>query len=121
MSLLEFLRPKWKHRDPAIREQAVRTMKDQQKLEGIVTDDDSEPVRLAAVSRITNETILARIACREDSVALAAMKRMTDRTLIADVSARSHSRVVRELAVDVLEDRIVLHRIAHSDTDHRVR
>jgi hypothetical protein len=123
MSLFDWIQPKWKHRDAAIREQAVLGLKHQDVLETIVINDPSEQVRLAAITRITDQRMLARLACRSDSVALAAMKRLTDRPLIADVGLRSDSRAVRELAVDILDDRdrVVLHRIANSDTNPHVR
>ena len=121
MSLFDWIKPKWKHRDAAIREQAVLALKRQDVLETIVDSDSSEQVRLAAISRITDESILVSFACRNDSIAIAAMKRLTDRKLIAYVGLRSNSRDVRELAVDSLDDGVVLHRIANSDTNARVR
>lgn len=121
MSLFDWFQPKWKHRDAAIREQAVLGLKRQDVLETIVDGDSSEQVRLAAISRISDERMLARFACRNDAIAVAAMKRLTDRKLIADVGLRSDSGEVRELAVDILDDRVVLHRIANSDTNPRVR
>jgi hypothetical protein len=121
MSLLDWIRPKWKHRDAVIRERAVLALHNQEVLESIVNDDPSEPVRLAALTRISNQKMLARFACRHDAIALEAMKRLTDRTLLADVALRATSREVREFAVDVLDDRVVLHRIANSDPDSRVR
>jgi hypothetical protein len=121
MSVLDWLRPKWKHSDPAVRELGVLALKDQHVLEAIINDDPSDRVRLAALSRITKESVLARFACRNDPLAMTAMKRLTDRKLIADVSARADTREVREFAVDMLDDRVVLHRIANSDTDPSVR
>jgi hypothetical protein len=121
MSLFDWFQPKWKHRDAAIREHAVLGLKRQDVLEAIANDDPSEQIRLAAVARLTDQRTLARFACRNDALALAAMKLLTDRKLIADVGLRSASREVRELAVDSLDDRVVLHRIANSDTNPRVR
>lgn len=121
MSLFDYFQPKWKHRDAATREHAVLELKRQDVLEAIVNDDPSEQVRVAAVTKITDQRMLARFACRSDAIALAAMKRLTDRTLITDVGLRSASPEVRELAVDLLDDRVVLHRIANSDTNPHVR
>lgn len=121
MSLLDLFQPKWKHRDAAIREQAVLALKRQDVLETVIDNDSNEQVRLAAISKITDESTLARFAVRDDAIALAAMKRLTDRKLIAYVGLRSDSRDVRELAVDILDDGVVLHRIANSDTNPRVR
>src|SRR5215208_5728320 len=115
MSLFDWLQPKWKHADAAIRERAVLALSDQDVLEKIVNNDPSERVRLAAITRITSERLLARFACRNDIIALPAMKRLTDRTLLADVAHRADRREVRDFAVDVLDDRVVLHRIATSD------
>ena len=121
MSLFDWFQPKWKHRDAAIREHAVLGLKRQDVLETIANDDPSEQIRLAAVKRLTDQGTLARFACRNDALAVTAMQLLTDRKLIADVGLRSASREVRELAVDSLDDRVVLHRIANSDTNPRVR
>ena len=121
MSLFDFLQPKWKHSDPAVRERAVLELERQDLLEIIVYDDPSEQVRLAALMRITDQIVLARFARANDTIALAAMKRLPDRKLVTEVAQRAASRAVREFAVEVLDDRAVLHRIATSDTDPRVR
>ena len=96
-------------------------LKRQDVLESIVDEDPSDAVRFAAITRISDQKTLARFACRDDAVGLAAMKQLTDRNLISDVGLRSHSRAVREMAVEVIDDPVLLHRIAHSDTDPRLR
>jgi MoxR-like ATPase len=105
----------------AIRERAVRELNRQDVLEGIADHDPSELVRLTAITRMTDQKMLARFAFRNDVIAVAAVKRLTDRALLADVALKSESREVRDFAVDVLDDHVLLHRIANSDTNWCVR
>jgi hypothetical protein len=121
MSLFDHLRPKWKHSDPIVREQAVLELDDQDALEKIAYEDPCESVRLAAVQKLTDQHTLSRFARRNDSLAVAALKQLTDHAFIASVAQFSESREVRELAVDKIDDPVILHRIASSDTDARVR
>lgn len=121
MSFLDHLRQKWKHSDPAVREEAVRDLDDQELLERIALDDPDEIVRLAAVGRLTDQDALARFARGRDALATLAAQRLTEPALLAGVAQFSESRDVRELAVGRITDRAVLQRIATSDTDSEIR
>lgn len=121
MSFLDRLRPKWNHSDPVVRKQAVADLDDQAVLEKIVAEDSDESVRLAAVGRLTDQELLSEIACGNTSLAVAALRRLTDRRQIVRTAQAAASGDVRVLAVERIEDGAVLHRIAASDPDARVR
>jgi hypothetical protein len=121
MSFFDRLRPKWNHSDPAIREQAISGLEDQKQLAKIVGDDPSEAVRLAAVGRLTDQGVLEQLAGGKTSLALPAMKRLTDPKVILRMAVDAELGVVREMAVDRIEDGAALNRIAASDPDARVR
>jgi hypothetical protein len=121
MSLLDRLRPKWQHSDPAIREQAVQRLSDQELLARIASDDAAESVRLAAILKLTDQKLLARFACNSDEIAISAAKRLTDPKFITAVALSAPLRDVRIWAVDQIGDNTALHRVSTSDTDPWIR
>lgn len=121
MSLLDRLRPKWQHSDPAIREQAVNRLDDQGILARIASDDAVESVRIAAILKLTDQKLLARFACSSDARAVPAAKRLTDPKLITAIALTAPLREVRIWAVDQINDNTALHRVASSDTDPWIR
>ncbi len=56
--------PAWKNKDPLKRCEAVKTLKDQEKLKTIAAQDPERYVRYAALERITDETFLAVYALK---------------------------------------------------------
>lgn len=121
MSLLDRLRPKWKHSDPVVREAAVRRLSDQRLLAQIATDDAHERVRLSAVQTLADQTALRRIACSRSTLASRALDRLTDPAQIVIVGETAALRDVREVAVDRIQDGVTLDRIAGRDPDARIR
>lgn len=121
MSLFDRLRPKWNHSDPAVREQAVRELDDQAVLEKIAHEDSCEAVRLAAVERLKVQDVLGSIARGSTALAVPAMKRLTDRSEVVRTANIAEQSIVREMAVERIDDGATLHRIAASDPDARVR
>lgn len=84
-------------------------------------DERVEAVRLAAVERLTDQRVLAQLAIGSEAIALAAMKRLTNRTHIHTAALSAERADVRLLAVDRIDDSVLLHRIATSDTDPWIR
>ena len=121
MSLFDRLRPKWKHPDPSVREGGVRELTDQTKLESIADNDLSDAVRLAAVQTMTDQETLARLARGNTPLALAAMQRLTDPRHVAAVAFVAECSAVRELAIEQINDGVMLHRISACDTGAWVR
>src|SRR5262245_20578567 len=112
MSFFDRLRPKWKHSDPTIRERGVASLTNQDVLESIVENDPSDAVRLAAVQALTDQDVLAKVARGSTPLAMPAMKKLSDKEVIARVAHSAEQRVVREMAVDLIDDSVTLHRIS---------
>ena len=121
MSIFNRFRAKWKHPDPAVREAAVATIRDQKILEKLAENDPAENVRAAAIGAIRDQNTLARIAAGESTEAVPAIRRLADTKLVAKVAQSAVSSTVREIAVERVDDGVTLHRISTSDTDARVR
>lgn len=121
MSFFDRFRSKWKHPDPVVREAAVPGIGDPSILEQLAQNDPADGVRIAAVRALTDQTALARVAAGTSSAALAAMRKLQDRKLVAKVAQTAASHLVRELAVEHIDDSMTLHRISSSDTSARVR
>jgi len=121
MSLFDRLRPKWRHSDPIVREQGVRALQDQAILARVAMDEHVEAVRLAAIEKLTDQRVLGQLACGPEWIAPAAIKRLTDHAQINTVALSAERADVRHLAVDRIDDSVLLHRIATSDTDPWIR
>lgn len=114
MSLLDLLKPKWKHGDPAVRMAAVAAMSNQSTLARIATEDPSEEVRVAATRRLTEKEVIAWLASsaesprvREAAVGLVNELPLLRRAAACDESAwvRGRARLRAKLAPN-LRDRI---------------
>jgi hypothetical protein len=121
MSLLNLVRPKWKHSDPSIRAEAIRALTDQDQLEKIFDEDPAEEAKAAAVQALTDEDILVRIACTAATHAQPALERLKSPKKFARVALMAETRAIRELAVDHIDDGVLLHRISVCDTDAWIR
>jgi hypothetical protein len=95
MSLLDRLRPAWRHADPAVRQDAVPRLTDQKAIEEIIANDPSAEVRLAAVEVATNQALLVRLALAGDALSLAAAGRLTDPAAITQVARSTPSSCAR--------------------------
>ncbi len=121
MSLLDRLRPKWQHSNPTVREAGVRALQDQTILARVAMDEHVEAVRLAAIEKLTDQRVLGLLACGPASIAPVAVKRLTDRAQIKAAALSAERADVRHLAVDRIDDSVLLHRISTSDTDPWIR
>lgn len=64
MGLFEFRKPKWRHKDPAVRLAAVGSIEpgETELLSALSREDPDQGVRRAAISRLTDLTALSRLA-----------------------------------------------------------
>lgn len=64
MAISDLFRSKHKHSDPAVREEAVRTLgaEDAEVLASIAREDDAEPVRRLAIERLADPDLLIEVA-----------------------------------------------------------
>jgi tetratricopeptide (TPR) repeat protein len=77
-------------------------------------NDNTSNARLAAVKKLTDQTLLADIAKNDNDsiVRLAAVKKLTDQTLLADIAKNTKDPVVRLTTVKKLDAKTVLIDIA---------
>jgi hypothetical protein len=109
MRFKDLFRPRWRHSDPRVRLEAVRSLADQPILSEIASTDPSMRVALAAVVRITDQASLAKIATlaiRWSSVRIEALKRVADQALLVKVASNDWetSQEVRIAAATCLTD-----------------
>lgn len=121
MSLFDWLRPRWKHADPAVRKDVVRGLVDPQLLADIATNDQSDDVRLAAVEAFNDQRCLEQIAGAGGEFALAAFAKVSDNSAIARLAQSAESVAVRQRAVERIDDVAVLRCIACADPNAAVR
>lgn len=99
----------------------MATLTDQALLAEIVEQDESDIVRLAALQRLTSQSALARIAKSNNPFNARALGGMTDESQIVDVARTAEEPRIRSLAVDRIDDAIILNQIAAFDVDATVR
>ena len=124
MSFLDRFKPqpRWKHTDPAIRAAAVSEIPaDEQQdaiLEDLATTDDDARVRAAAIARVHDVALLARLARseRDDDV----RRQITDR-LVATAVAPAPDDAAAALALEGLDDPKQFSTIAKSSPHDTVR
>ena len=101
MSIFNFLKPKWKHSNPAVRRKFIlEKLRDESILEGIARTDEDSVVRMAAVSRIRNPIILKDIAENNDDfdVSNKASKKLRKayKSILSSCSRDDIAKIVRE-------------------------
>jgi hypothetical protein len=120
MGLIDLFRPKWKHPDIKIRGEAVEKLTDQSILARIAKTDESW-IRLKAVinPNFTDQKLLAEIAFSDEypRVRESAVKKLIDQKLIAEIAKTAQDRDMRETAVGKLTDQKLLADIAGNDVD----
>ncbi|MFL6280050.1 MAG: hypothetical protein ACJ731_08070, partial [Vicinamibacterales bacterium] len=107
MSFLDRFKPqpRWKHTDPAIRAAAVAEIPDDAEHRGAIEElamgDENASVRSAAIARVADTALLARLAKWERDPDL--RRQVTDR-LVAIATAPSDSDGDAAVALEGLED-----------------
>jgi hypothetical protein len=119
MGLLEKLmpQPRWKHADPAVRLEAVRTLEDPAELASLVETDPDARVRRAVIAKTSDPVVLAQLA-RADADA-EVRERAAERLLDVATGAPEESMALR--AVRGLNDARRLSTIAKSEASDAVR
>ena len=79
--------------------------------------------RVAAVEKLTDQTLLAKIAVEDKHrwVRVAAVERLTDQTLLAKIAVEDKDWAVRKATVERLTNQTLLTKIAIEDEDRTVR
>jgi hypothetical protein len=124
MSFLDRFKPqpRWKHTDPAIRAAAVPEIPDDPEhrgaIEELATVDEDVRVRTAAVARVADVALLARLARSEPDADL--RRQIADR-LVAIATAPADTDADAALALDGLSDPKQFSTIAKSSPHDTVR
>lgn len=146
-----FRRPRWQHRNPQIRREAVAALSISEPgecaaLESLAVDDPSPIVREAAVNRLTGLVLLRRLAqedsteqvrtaaglrychllvegCEELDTAtrIADLQTCKDTVLLAQVARCGREEAIRVAALERLDDPLVLEAVVLNDAVARVR
>ena len=106
-----------------VRRKALERLTDQILIAAIAQSDTDEWLRKAAVERLSDQILLGQIA-QSDSVVfqvrLKAVMKLSDQTLLARFAADAN-KGVRLAAVEALTDQAVLAKLARTDSDSGVR
>src|SRR5215208_5320735 len=124
MSFLDRFKPqpRWKHADPSVRAAAVPEIPADAEHRGVIeelaTGDESAHVRAAAIARIEDVALLARLARSERDEDL--RRGIADR-LVAVALAPAPNDADAALALDGLDDPRQFSTIAKSSPDEKIR
>jgi HEAT repeat protein len=101
MGIMNFFKPKWKHKYKHIRIAAIEKLTDQKIIGDVAKNDVHADVRIAAVEKLTDQKTLENIAKNDvwGFVRYAAAKRMTDQKPLEDIAKNYWDKDVREAAV----------------------
>lgn len=105
-------------KEPRVRGAAAQALKDENVLEQMALGDESEHVRRIASNRLTSEAALARVATHDANnnythdIRLAAVRKITDETVLSQVAIGDGHYQVYEAAVDLLSNPIALANVA---------
>lgn len=106
-----------------VRRKALERLTDQPLIAAIAQSDTDEWLRKAAVERLSDQILLGQIA-QSDSVVfevrLKAVMKLSDQTLLARFAADAN-KGIRQGAVNALTDQAVLAKLARTDSDFGVR
>jgi hypothetical protein len=120
MGLLDKLKPtpRWKHADPVVRLEAIRTLEDPAELALVASSDPDARVRRAAVAKVAEPSVLAAVASGDADLEI--RDRAADRLLalaLATDAAEAHALA----AVRGLADPRRLSAVAKSEAPEAVR
>lgn len=121
MSVFGFLRPKYKHPDPAVRAAAVAKLNEEPILAEIALTDECVDVARAALQRVTAEDLRADVARSSSPLNIAALEGISDPALLAAIAQHAQSATVRAQATARVVDTRILHKVAAHDADPAVR
>ena len=116
MSFLDLLRPRWQHHDPKVRHTAIRKLDDMSVLVALAQHDQSSEVRNEAVNRVNDDSLLEQIVMNNKfhETALSALKKIKHQDIIFLISVNAKELVIRNAAIDLIQDEIFLAEILKS-------
>jgi hypothetical protein len=123
MDLLDRLRPRWRHADPAVRAAVVREMgpEDAERLATLACDDPDPRVRKAAIEKLDDAAVLARIAEAQQDPALRTAAIERGRHVLVAVAVSAGPSADCEAALGRLDDPQSLATVAATAAHEAVR
>jgi hypothetical protein len=121
MSLLDRLRPRWRHPDPQERRAAVKRLDDLATLRDLAAHDPDAAVRDAAAARATD--VLVTTATSEGPVAAceAALAQLADEPHLAAVATRAAHAAIRAAALARVSNERLLRDVVRDADDRALR
>jgi hypothetical protein len=118
--------PKWKHSEPSVRYDAVRTLADGRLLVEIAQNDSHPAVREAAIKNPNfpgDQELLADFAQNDENVCVrgTAIDKLTSQAVLAKIAQNHTEWRTRHDAARKLTDQAILARIVHNDENASVR
>jgi uncharacterized protein DUF349 len=114
MPLMNFLNPKWKHSDPAVRLAAIKQCTDSDIVAGVAFDDSDKDVRLAAIKKIDDISCLEKVLrCEENDYLISCIQKSLNKLYSGKIL--SSSKVSEcESYIQKIEEEEVLVKLVNS-------
>ena len=102
----ELFKPAWQSKNEKKALRAVEKMRDQAKLEQVARESPSKWVKIAAIKKLTNQSLVAAFALVDDyGLSSEAIKRLTDQALLTEVGRKSKSVDICYAVAEKIADR----------------
>lgn len=123
MAILNFLKPKWKHKNAAKRYIEVERLTNQKSLTWVAINDEDPKIRKIATFKLTNQDTLNTIAKtdKDKYVRLEAVKKIINKATINEIMKKEKETIIRELAISKVNDPELLEYVAKNDEDKVIR
>lgn len=122
MGLRDWFRPKWKHSDWDVRKAAISSSTIRRCFARSPATDRDSRARIAATRKLTDQTVLVRIATdrRRCHRRAAATSRLADETVLAEIAGKDSDARVRLAAAERMTEKAI-HLVARHGAQHRER
>ncbi|MCF6174208.1 MAG: hypothetical protein L3J71_00420 [Victivallaceae bacterium] len=123
MSILDFIRPKWKNSSEKVRLEAIDTLQDLKIINKIALTDPSYTVRSKAVEKVTDQATLAEIAQHDRSLSVRekAISLLRYEKVLTKIALTAKNPTLRSAATRKLSDAVVLMKILRKEQDGNIR
>jgi len=121
MSLLDRLRPRWRHPDPQVRRAAVKRLGDLPTLRDLTEHDPDATVRDAAAARATDLLVATAMSDGPVAACEAALAQLADETHLAAIATRAAHAGIRAAALARVSNERLLRDVVRDADDLALR
>jgi hypothetical protein len=123
MSILDFIRPKWKNSNERVRLEAVSALDDLKIINKIALTDTSYIIRGKAVEKVTDQATLAEIAQHDKSLSVRekAISLLRYDKVLTKIALTAKNPTLRSAAVKKITGADVLMKILRKEQDGNIR